>query len=170
MAHHHDTSHAHGEHHLGEHHHGEHHAPHATPLWLLNVTFVALMVLTLLTVAAIQIDFGIIGMHGINIFVALFIAAIKAILVIAIFMHIKWDRGFHALCAFGSLAFVMMLIGYTLLDTSSYGYERNIGGFDATQARQTPPTVPPAAVEHGTAGHHDGHSAAEHSQAMPAGH
>ncbi len=50
--------------------------------------FVALAVLTVLTVLASQIEF-----HGSwNVVVALVIAAIKASLVAAVFMHLKWEN------------------------------------------------------------------------------
>ena len=50
--------------------------------------FVALAVFTVLTVAASTQDFG----GSWNVVVALSIAAIKASLVAAIFMHLKWER------------------------------------------------------------------------------
>ena len=51
--------------------------------------FVALGVLTVLTVAASYVH----ASAGAHIAIALVIAAIKASLVAAIFMHLKWERG-----------------------------------------------------------------------------
>lgn len=50
--------------------------------------FSALLVLTALTVFASRQDFG----GSTNVVVALAIAAMKAMLVAAIFMHLKWER------------------------------------------------------------------------------
>ena len=50
--------------------------------------FVALAVFTVLTVAASTRDFG----GSVNVFIALMIAAVKASLVAAIFMHLRWER------------------------------------------------------------------------------
>lgn len=53
--------------------------------------FAALAVLTVVTVAVAQFHFSDVG----NVVVALLIAAFKASLVAAIFMHLKWERS-HA--------------------------------------------------------------------------
>lgn len=55
--------------------------------------FAALAVFTAITVGVSFIHFGAEGSHTGNIIVALIIAAIKATLVAAIFMHLKWERG-----------------------------------------------------------------------------
>lgn len=103
------SEHAHDDHGHGEHEH------HAVSWQLLTVVFLALMVLTILTVAAINVDLG-----PLNIFVALGIALIKAVLVVLIFMHIWWDRGFHGLLILGSLGFVALFIGFVMIDTWQY--------------------------------------------------
>jgi len=50
--------------------------------------FVALAILTIVTVAASRVDLG----HTVNIALALAIAVFKASLVAAIFMHLKWEK------------------------------------------------------------------------------
>ncbi len=55
--------------------------------------FAALAVFTAVTVGASFMHFGEKGSHTGNIIVALIIATIKASLVAAIFMHLKWERG-----------------------------------------------------------------------------
>ena len=50
--------------------------------------FVALAILTVLTVAASTVDFG----GSTNVVIALVIAVCKASLVAAIFMHLKWEN------------------------------------------------------------------------------
>ncbi|RME40644.1 MAG: cytochrome-c oxidase [Planctomycetota bacterium] len=71
--------------------------------------FIALAVFTVLTVAASRMEFGPTG----HVLVALGIAAIKASLVAAIFMHLKWERSISiwwvlAICAI--FFFALMLL------------------------------------------------------------
>jgi len=86
------------------------------------------MVLTFLTVAAIQIDLG-----SLNIVIALAIAVVKGSLVVYYFMHLKWDRAFHALCIVLAIAFVGIMIGYTLIDTGEF--KNNIHTADVAAER-----------------------------------
>jgi len=121
----HNASHEHHDH--G--HAGGHDAEHHVVGWkLLTVVFLALMVLTVLTVAAINVDLG-----PLNLIVALGIALVKALLVVLIFMHIWWDRGFHGLLIAGSLGFVTLFIGFTMLDT--WQYDQVIDARDAAAAQ-----------------------------------
>ena len=71
--------------------------------------FTALAVLTIVTVAASRIHFPGAG----NIVVALLIAAVKASLVAAIFMHLKWEKSpsiwwVLAVCAVFFLALIFL--------------------------------------------------------------
>lgn len=109
-----------------DHGHGEH-EHHSVSWQLLTVVFLALMVLTVLTVAAINVDLG-----PLNIVVALGIALVKAILVVLIFMHIWWDRAFHGLLIAASLGFVALFIGFTMIDT--WQYEPTIQAQDAVNS------------------------------------
>lgn len=103
--------------HAGEHHddHG-HHGPHVVSYKMLFGIFAALMVLTILTVTATNLDIGRAG----NVAIAIGIAAVKAFLVGAFFMHLWWDRPFNSFILVGSLLFVSMFIGYALIDTGEY--------------------------------------------------
>ncbi|MGB1124619.1 MAG: cytochrome C oxidase subunit IV family protein [Phycisphaeraceae bacterium] len=112
------TEHAHDAHGHDDHEH------HAVSWQLLTIVFLALMVLTILTVAAINVDLG-----PLNIVVALGIALVKALLVVLIFMHIWWDRAFHGLLIAGSLGFVTLFIGFVMIDT--WQYEPTITAQDA---------------------------------------
>lgn len=118
------TEHAHDDHGHGEHEH------HAVSWQLLTIVFLALMVLTVLTVAAINVDLG-----PLNIVVALGIALVKALLVVLIFMHIWWDRAFHGLLIAGSLGFVTLFIGFVMIDT--WQYEPAITAQDGEIAHDT---------------------------------
>ncbi|MGB0766933.1 MAG: cytochrome C oxidase subunit IV family protein [Phycisphaeraceae bacterium] len=103
--------------------HGDH-EHHVVSWQLLTIVFLALMVLTVLTVAAINVDLG-----PLNIFVALGIALVKAVLVVLVFMHIWWDRAFHGLLIAASLGFVALFIGFVMIDT--WQYEPTITAQDA---------------------------------------
>ena len=95
---------------MSEHPHPADHAhpvDHVVPLGIYLAVFAALMVLTVLTVAASRVDLGML-----NTPVALGIAIVKAGLVILFFMHVKYSSRLIALflaAAFGWL--VLMLVG-----------------------------------------------------------
>jgi cytochrome c oxidase subunit 4 len=98
----------------------DHGLSHVTPVNLLVTVWLALMVLTAITVAVTLIDLG----PRMNLIVAMAIATIKAGLVVTYFMHLRWDRPFNTLIFLGSLLFVSLFISMTLLDKSEY--ERDI--------------------------------------------
>jgi cytochrome c oxidase subunit IV len=89
--------------------------PHAVPLWLLGAVFAALIVLTVVTVAVTYVDLG-----RLNLVVAMAIAAVKAVLVAEIFMHLRWDRPFHRIALLSAVLFVALFIGIVLLDRVTY--------------------------------------------------
>jgi cytochrome c oxidase subunit 4 len=78
--------------------------------------FVALMVLTALTVFVAFVDFG----HGLlNDLVAMTIAVIKALLVLVIFMHLKYSARLLWLIAASSVVWLVIMVGLTLTDYRS---------------------------------------------------
>jgi cytochrome c oxidase subunit 4 len=95
--------------------HEPHSLAHPVPLGILVTTFGALLVLTLITVAATWVDLG-----AFNIWLALFIAVVKVSLVALYFMHLRWDSPFNAIILIASLFFVAVFIGITVLDTKEY--------------------------------------------------
>jgi cytochrome c oxidase subunit IV len=97
-------------------HHHENQIAHVTPVRLLVAVWGALMVLTVITVAATSIDLG----SRANLIIAMLIATVKAGLVVTYFMHLRWDRPFHTLVFLGSLLFVSLFISMTLFDKSEY--------------------------------------------------
>ncbi len=118
------------EHTHDDHSHGyDDHEHHVVSWQLLTAVFLALMVLTILTVAAIFVNLG-----PLNLPVALGIALIKAVLVVLIFMHIYWDRAVHGLCILGSLGFVTLFIGFVMIDT--WQYEPTITAQDVLNAHE----------------------------------
>ncbi len=92
-----------------------HAGPHVT-LRVLTATIVTLLVLTALTVGATVIDFG----GAANLWIAVFIATVKATLVALYFMHLRYDRPFNAVVFVAALLFVLLFVGLTLTDTLQY--------------------------------------------------
>ena len=94
---------------------GDDYHVHIVPPRVLLGVFGALLVLTVLTVAASKVDLGSLNLVG-----ALVIATVKATLVALYFMHLRWDRPFHGFVFLAALAFVMLFIILALLDTMNY--------------------------------------------------
>jgi cytochrome c oxidase subunit 4 len=106
----HGHDHAHG-------HDGEVHplVGHLVPIRTLVLTGLALMVLTVITVAVRYVDVG-----EFNIWIALGVAVVKAALVVLVFMHLLWDRAFNSLMLVGSILFTVLLIAIAMTDTRMY--------------------------------------------------
>ena len=98
--------------------HGEHHdeLAHALPWQWLVAVWAVLMVFTGLTVWASQQGLG----SQTSFTVAMIIATIKAGLVMAVFMHLWWDKRMNLFTFLGSFLFVMLFIGMALTDKSEY--------------------------------------------------
>lgn len=107
-AHHHDD-HAHGD----DHGHG---LSHIASTKVLLGTFGALMVLTILTVAATSIDLG----SNMNLVVAMVIATVKAGLVCMFFMHLRYDKPLHTVAFLSALLFALLFVSFALMDSSEY--------------------------------------------------
>ena len=75
----------------------------------------ALLVLTVVTVAATWIDLG-----GFNLTLALLIATVKASLVALYFMHLRYDRPVNSLVLGAAILFLAIFIGIALMDTIEY--------------------------------------------------
>jgi cytochrome c oxidase subunit 4 len=93
--------------------HAEHHVHAVSPLVLVGV-FSILMLLTIITVAVTKVDFG----YQANLVVALAIACVKAFLVIAYFMHLRYDSLFYTAIVGICVVFIGVFIITTMLDTS----------------------------------------------------
>ena len=91
--------------------HDDHGLAHVMPVSTMLTVFGALVLLTLLTVAAAQISFG-----AWEVWVSLGIASVKATLIAVYFMHLKYDKPFNALVFFSSLVFVGLFLALTLMD------------------------------------------------------
>jgi len=91
------------------------HYAHVVPLSVLLTVFVALMILTFLTVAATWFDMG-----RWNVWIALIIATVKASLVVLYFMHLRYDHPFNAVVFLSALLTLLLFISLALLDSTTY--------------------------------------------------
>ena len=107
---------------------------HVSPLSLYIKVLVGLFILTGLTYAVSYADLGPASLP-----VAMIVAAMKATLVCAFFMHLKYDDKFHVFIFVSSLLFVAIFFTFTIFDLSSRDrllelqatdYRRSDGGWD----------------------------------------
>lgn len=97
------------------HDHDDHHGPHVVSLWILFGVFAALIALTVLTVAVTYVDLG-----DANIWIALAVAFVKAVLVGMYFMHLYWDNPFNSIILIVALLFLAVFIGAAMTDSVQY--------------------------------------------------
>ncbi len=113
-------------------HHDDHHGiSHVASIKVLLGTGGSLLFLTVVTVLATKIDFG----SSMNLALAMFIAVIKATLVILFFMHLKYDKIFHTVVFLSAVLAAALFVGFTLMDSGQY-QNTNIWNPDA------PPLAP----------------------------
>ena len=121
-----------------EHAHAHGHAPahvshgsgHISPVSLYITIFLALMVLTGVTVAAAYVDLG-----QFNFLVAMIIAVFKASLVVWYFMHVKYQSSLTKLTVATGLFFLAILLGMMLIDYTSKDFTPML-----------PPTTPDSVI------------------------
>ncbi|HRP63566.1 MAG TPA: cytochrome C oxidase subunit IV family protein [Phycisphaerales bacterium] len=99
---------------------GHHGVGHIVSPKILIANTIALLVLTVITVAVAKIDFMEYNIHELNMIVALGVAVVKASLVCLFFMHLYWDRPFNGFVLVGSIAFVALFMVLAMMDTSEY--------------------------------------------------
>ena len=117
------TAHGHDDHGHDDHGHDDHgHDDHGHGLShvastkVLLGTFGALMVLTIITVAATMVDLG----SSMNLLVAMVVATIKAGLVCMFFMHLRYDKVMHTVAFLSALLFALLFVSFALMDSSEY--------------------------------------------------
>ena len=88
---------------------------HVMPLKVLAAVWIALLVLTFVTVAVTWVELG-----SLNLWIAMAIATLKASLVALYFMHLRYDRPINAIVFVTALCFVMLFVGIALTDTAAY--------------------------------------------------
>lgn len=84
---------------------------HIVPASVFVRVFAVLIVLTVITVAAAQVDFG-----AFNAIVAFGIATVKAILVLGFFMHLKYDDMMNRVIIGSSFFFLLVLYFFSIID------------------------------------------------------
>jgi cytochrome c oxidase subunit 4 len=103
---------SHGHSHSGSHDNGGH---HIVPLKTYIQVLAILVVLTILTVAVAKpvsgFDAGIL-----NAFIAFAIASVKAALVLAIFMGLKYDNKLHLAIILTGVFFLIVMFAFSVLD------------------------------------------------------
>jgi len=90
---------------------------HIVPIRVYLAIFVALLVLTALTVWVAFVDLG-----RMNTIVALGIATFKATLVVLYFMHVKYSSSLTKLIVGASIFWFLILIAFTLSDYWTRGW------------------------------------------------
>ena len=88
----------------------EEHA-HIVPYKTFTIVWICLLILTGTTIAVAQYDLG-----ALNVWVALGIAILKSGLVVAIFMHMKYENRLFKLSLFAALAILVIFIGLNFFD------------------------------------------------------
>ena len=91
--------------------HEEH---HIIPLATYLKIFGALIVLTVVTVLAAKVDFGVF-----NAVVAFAIASLKAVLVLGYFMHLKYDNMMNRVIIGSGVFFLLVLWFFSILDVGT---------------------------------------------------
>lgn len=107
------------------------HDHHIIPKSTLLKVFGALIVLTVVTYAVAQVDLG-----PLDIPVAIGIASVKAGLVVAIFMALKYDNPVNAMTFSVGTIFVVVFITFTLFDTAFRGDLGNVSSRTKTEIDQ----------------------------------
>lgn len=88
----------------------EEHA-HIVPYKTFAIVWVGLLILTGITIAVAQYDLGVL-----NVWVALGIAVLKSGLVVAVFMHMKYESRLFQLSLFAALTILALFIGLNFFD------------------------------------------------------
>ena len=96
--------------------HDDHGISHTASIKVLLSTGGSLLLLTIVTVLATRVDFG----SSMNLALAMFIAVIKATLVILFFMHLKYDKIFHTVIFTSAILAASLFVGFTLMDSGQY--------------------------------------------------
>ena len=89
------------------------HKHHIIPLSTYIMVFSLLLVMTVVTVFSAQYDFG-----SFNIVLALLIASFKSSLVLLFFMHLYYDNKVNLALILGSVVFLALFIGLTMIDVT----------------------------------------------------
>lgn len=113
--------------------HGQH---HITPVSTFVKVYLSLIGLTILTVAtALGLDLGIL-----NTPLAMVIATAKVLIVMAWFMHLKYDTRLNRLTLASAFFFLLLFYGLTAIDVFTRGNVDNIS-MEELQKQNAPQTL-----------------------------
>ena len=110
------------------------------PLRYYLGTFIALLILTVVTVAVAQVDLG-----PLNIPIALAVASLKAALVLGFFMGLHWDNGSGKLFFISSVVAMLIFIVFTMTDIA---YRGDINEIESGYHTIESPVKPVSSVTH----------------------
>jgi cytochrome c oxidase subunit 4 len=105
---------------------------HVMPMPILAGVWIALVILTVVTVAVTWINLG-----AFSLWVAMAIATVKATLVVLYFMHLRYDRPFNLAIFITALLFASLFVGIALTDTKEYQPDLIPGYAPAMDQQQT---------------------------------
>lgn len=126
-------------------HSEEHHGHFVVPTKYYVGTFIALLILTIITVAVSRVDLGFL-----NIPVALGVALIKMSFVVFIFMGLKWDKPVNAIFFFSSFFCIALFLYFTFADIALRG---DVFPEEAGIHNINSPVKPLSDGSHGTGAH-----------------
>lgn len=95
---------------MSEHNH-EHHISSAGQLWAVGTALLILTIITVVLAKFVSIP------PPFDVVTAMAVALVKAFLVAAFFMNLYWDVKFNAMLLIMAVAFFLLMVGITLLDT-----------------------------------------------------
>ena len=131
-----------------DHAHGGDHV-HETPFWTMLWCLIALIILTIITVAtALLLDLG-----PLNFPLAMLIACTKALLVFGFFMHLFYDKLINTVVVISCLFAVVLFIGFSVLDLTSRHHIDRIQMGEITKGGSD--QVVQKAIDSGHAAEHD---------------
>jgi cytochrome c oxidase subunit 4 len=107
------------------------------------VVFIALMILLVITVAAAQIPFAEHGVGRLGIVITFLIAAVKAVLVVVYFMHIRYSTKLTKVFVVAGLLWLGILFVLTLSDYLTRGWLPLSDGWNQRIAIPRPPAPDP---------------------------
>jgi cytochrome c oxidase subunit 4 len=124
---------------------------HIVPVKLYLVIITALLVLTIVTVEVAKRDFG-----AMNNVIALGIALVKMMLVVTIFMHLKYSPKILWLYAGAALVWLVIMLTFTIGDYVTRPWDGHPPGWERSVSE--PPRLP--APAHAATSHDAGEPAA----------
>jgi cytochrome c oxidase subunit 4 len=135
---------------------GHHHAHVIVPMRILVVVLTLLLVFTLMTVGAAQLEvwishtFNVVIPQWVNVAVALSIAFVKATIVALYFMQLRYDNPVNSLVVIFTLFTLVFFLGFTMIDLGSRQTLYDYKGQRTSDAAAFIGNVPDSRIRGGT--------------------